>query len=267
MVPAESVDRAGTLLEAVGYHPVAKEYYGRQHFHIPYCRRSSSLTTTVELHWDVVKPGSLIRFEIDRWWREAYSTSLRGTSVLLPPLVEEIHYLCHHAFLDGAVTLRNLEDIARWVDRYDGELDWDEAAARARASGTAHFVREALVLCGELWGTPASGLHLFPTTAPNRRWLARNLVHPATVLRAGAGTWWPFRHICYWSLLEPSAADLRALVSRVDRGTRFMGLEDPSHSSQARGVRLFSLALALAFCTLPVRLFPFNFREGRGHSA
>jgi hypothetical protein len=259
MVPAGIVERAGEILESIGYQPVRKEYYGREHFHIPYRRGHGPLTTTAELHWHVVKRESPVRFDVDRWWREAVPETLRAGRVLVPPRTEELAYLCHHAFLDGAVTLRGLADVARWTARYGRDLDWDETSSRAASGGALGFTHQALALCAALWRTDADGPDRLAKAPRARRWLARNLVHPATIVQAGAATWWPFRRLCYWSMLDPSASSAWELVSESVRGARFTESRRRGRLSRAGRV-VGSLALAVVLCAMPYRAFPARFR-------
>jgi hypothetical protein len=269
LVPRDVVEPAGQLLEQLGYEPIRKEWYDRQHFHVPYHRRRGPLLTVVELHWDVVETGSCVRFDIDRWWREAHTCRLRVGTVLLPPPEEELAYLSHHAFLDGAITLRSLEDIARWVARHERAVDWKGLARRAGRSGTLHFVRQALTLGDRLWDSGGASAYArsIPGPRPLRHWLARNLVHPATVVRAGEVAWWPFRRICYWSMLDPSDAPFSALFGTTTSSDRFAAAAPDARRPRRRYERLPPLLVALALLCLPRPLLPVRFRQSRRRGA
>jgi hypothetical protein len=260
VVPARALETAEEVLLSLGYRAVRREYYGRAHFHIPYIRRHGRLTTTVELHWHVVGPTSAVRFDIDAWWREARPQTLRAGRVLLPPLAEELSYLCHHAFLDGSVTLRSLEDVARWVAAHGAALDWPAAVVRADRARAQYFVHQTLALAARLWKPQSEKGGQFPAPPRARRWLARNLVHPATVVETGNEAWWPYQRIGYWSMLGPGEPGLWGLLSRTMRRRWFSDWSDPPGGAPFQGGRALALALALVLCAGPHRVFPSQFR-------
>lgn len=259
LTPAGFHDRAEELLLSIGYKPHLKAFYENHHFHVPYRRPSSSGSPVVELHWQVTKRDAHVHFDVSRWWSEARSMELRSGSVLVPPAAEEFLYLCHHALVRGCTTVRSLTDISRLHAQLHGmDHGWDFVAS-ARRSGATGFWYQALELSRQLWHSGTTEIPQLEPRSRRRRWLIRNLMQGRTVLKVGDSAWWPFRRTCYWALLDPERARPRDLVRRVLGGRRSSSNSN-SHGYVQATVKLCALALALAFCLLPGRLFPARFR-------
>ncbi len=251
---------AERLLEALGYAPCNKDFYVKNHFHLPFSRNNAT-DPTVELHWQVSKPGSDVRHDVDDWWARTREVRLRSGVVRLPPATDEFMYICHHAFSKGSITVRDLADISRLF--MTSGLDFEELIERSDSTGVTSFVRESLRLGERLWGIDLGEIPPALPSSSIRTWLARNLLSPKTIFLSGNSTWWPFKRICYWSLLDPARSRLRDLVTNSLRGPWFPD-EEVSNGGRnpTRAVlKLCSLMLATTMCLLPSRLFPARLRR------
>jgi hypothetical protein len=247
LTPAVLHERADELLRALGYEAQYQSFYERHHFHVPY-RSARDGCSTVELHWQVTKRDARVTFDVGQWWNGARPLRLRSGNILIPPPVEELLYLCHHAFVRGSPTMRSLADISRLRAQAGGEPFDVACRDGARQAGVTRFLCQALLLSARMWDgqTPGGG-----ERGEARQWLVRNLLHPSTVAELGESTWWPFKKICYWALLDPARARSRDLLARAIGGRPTPG---------RAALRLCALATALALCSLPYRLFPARFR-------
>ncbi len=250
---------AEKLLQALGYEPCSKDFYVKNHFHLPF-RRKNATDPTVELHWQVAKPGSDVRHDVDDWWARTREARLRSGVVQLPPVPDEFMYICHHAFSKGSITVRDLEDISRLY--MTSGLQIEELKERSGSTGVTSFVRESLRLGEKLWGLDLGEISPALPAISMRTWLARNLLTPKTIFLAGNSTWWPFKRICYWSLLDPARSRVRDLVTKSLRGPWFPDEEDRGGNGPVRAVlKLCSLILATTLCFLPSGLFPARLRR------
>jgi hypothetical protein len=261
LVPRERLGEAERALEGLGFGTAHRDAYLEHHFHLPYTRIGAGATITVELHWQVAKRQAGVRFPVEAWLARPRSLDTPAGRLELPPAVEEVAYLAYHSLGRGAPTLRDLSDVARlWLamDR-DGR---SAAIAAAERAGAAAHLDAALDVADALWGgidgtRPSAG-------RPSGPWIARNLLHPATVIAVGEASWWPFSRLLAFSLRSPGGIDLRRLVDQTLRDPWEVHFAPPGSAGPRRDVaRLAALGLAAALCALPPRLFPATFRAGR----
>jgi hypothetical protein len=211
-------------------------------------RRLKRVPSSVELHWDVAFPDSVVRFNPSQWWLRARRVTLRAGTALIPPVEDEFLHLCHHAFSAGAITLRHLSDIARLY--LASGCTAEQLLNRARTSGTLGFMCQALSLCRDLWSLPGVP-DLAPQFIPRfRRSLLRNILAERTVLSQGGRLWWPLRLICYGALLPPHATKLRDLAASTSL-RQLTPLETEPRTAFLRIKMGFSLLYAFGLCTLP----------------
>jgi hypothetical protein len=109
----------------------------------------------VELHWTLVTPlchADIHEPELEGLWRRARPATVAGVETLTLSPVDLLLHLCmhvsvHHRF--NLITLRNFVDIAEACRRYESEMEWDEAVARANQWRVGTGVRMALDLAAE----------------------------------------------------------------------------------------------------------------------
>jgi len=115
----------------------------------------------VHLHWHLVNtsvPATAYFGKVDmgRIWERAVITNLAGVKAHLLCPGHLVAYLCEHALRVGhsCDRLILLCDLFYTLKRYEGLLDWDDAAAEAQALGLSRFVYLALrILCSYTEGS------------------------------------------------------------------------------------------------------------------
>ncbi len=251
LVREADMEAAGKILERLELAPLRPGYFERNHFHIPYFGREGPPATVVELHWDVTFKDSPVRFSMDGWWKRARTARLRAGEVLLPPLEDELVYTAYHAFSRGAVTLRDLGDVARLRLAAKDHLNEEIVEGAATRAGALAFMNQAHLLGSRLW-------NIFPGDRPKddaARWISRNIIAPQTIVAVGSRAWWPYRKICYWSLL-PQRGPGDLLRSSLEDWTGPGSVPRKTPALVHKGRKLLSLTLALGLCCLPHSLFP-----------
>lgn len=197
------VDLPAALAEvrALGFEPIAPDYYRRRHFHLICIASRRSFGEVVELHWDVAAPDAPIRFDVGRWFLEAEEAELRAGRALVPPRADEAVYVGFHAMWGGRPRLRELGDAAcLW--RALAPDARDRAAEAARRVGAAAHLDAARRLADALWPEEDSAP---PPPAPRRAAWRRALFSPAEILRLGSAAWWPAPFLRQRALLPRGA--------------------------------------------------------------
>lgn len=262
LVPPSAVDESVAVVEALGYKALLPQVFRENHFHICCFATGRTRARLVEVHWDVTHPGSLPRFPVTRWWDEAVPARVRAGAVLLPPPVDELAYLCFHTFQRGTVTLRDLSEIARYVEVSGLAGEMERLMEQAGREGVTEFVTRGFSLASSLWDLPLPELPRSATRSA-RRWLARNLFAPGTIARWGLGTWWPFCLIRLWSLIPRRSLGFLDLVRSATRSMAVPGQEKRARREPLMLVKkTASLTLALLLCFLPLNVFPRGIRSG-----
>jgi len=251
LIRREQFDSAERVLGSLGFVPYRKDRFLRAHFHVPFVPENGDTTRLIEVHWDLTRPGSDLRFRLDDWWRGARPLRLpSGPNVRIPPSREEALYVACHAIARGTPTLRDLAEAATLardqVGRGGMGGDPDDPIDRCAAA--------ALEIASAAW--PASYPNPLPAPRGVRAWVGRHLRDPDTVIRVGARSWWPFRRIFAWSLGIMDGLDL------FRPATDFGPDADPAARSTNgpppvpwRAKPIAVTALALALCCAPASLF------------
>lgn len=158
---------------------------------------------------------------------------MRAGAVHVPPADVEFAHLAWHAFNKGAVTLRDLGEIARARQRLAGAVEYEAARQIAERSGAGGFVAQAELLAEAYWGTPRGACGHVAERSRLQRRIADRILAPGRVLRLGAERRSTERRLSYWSLLARDRASLGALFAEVAREAR----EPAPDSTDQRGVR------------------------------
>jgi hypothetical protein len=260
LVKRDSYAETRELLMSMGFVPLREDSYLELHFHVPFVKAGIRVPVIIEVHWDLLPPGSPLAFAIDDWWDNARVVRLEAGNVMLPPIEDEILYLAHHAFQMFAVTVKTLADVGRAIGSLD-EKTWADVVARAEHDRTGAFLREATVLIRDFWGPTDRILPRPDPAAAGRRWLASNITAPSAILSLGRVRWWPFGQIGYWSLLPASRVGLAGLFTAVGSPKPGVVHADRRRSSRSSPRRLFAVGVALCLCCLPERWFPTAMRS------
>ncbi len=131
--------------------------------HITPLRRKGSLE--LEIHYAIERPTSPFLIDIDGLWRRAKTVDLEGAQARVLAAEDLLIHLCLHASYHhryDRYPLKGLVDVAAVAARYEGEVDWDALAQRARAWGAARFVYCTMRLARDLLDAPIPGGALDP---------------------------------------------------------------------------------------------------------
>jgi hypothetical protein len=154
LVSPDAFDVALEALDAGGYHldrPEVRNAYRRHHYHF---RAFHPAGLTIELHWNLSRPGEPIQLDADGVRSRARPLARRGR---LPALVPGFEDLLLHAVeqaSDGAfASLRHLVDFDRIVGVASADLDWTSIRSRAHQAGLTPALAHASRLARRMLGT------------------------------------------------------------------------------------------------------------------
>lgn len=107
----------------------------------------------VEIHWSIGRPTSPFNIDTEGLWERSHPITINGISVsLLSPEDLLLHLCLHTAYRNAFVTgLLHFCDIAKVIQHYQDELEWEKLRCRISQWGVAkpvyltlHLVRELL---------------------------------------------------------------------------------------------------------------------------
>jgi len=206
LVPPQHVIDAHELILSLGYHSQITqpfflkllERYGKD---CEMMREDSLCTYPLELHCGLVWGGRLERDLLRNIWADAVTTSFYGVSAFALSSDWEFLYLAVHAARHGRHSLKWFIDLDRFCSRV--QLDWASIKQKAQRLGWEDAVRDSLLLCAELLGTPIDPV-FSPTTSrrPSGRFDLTSVDVPGA----------PFSSL---RLLPTPAEKLRFLVIRL----------------------------------------------------
>lgn len=158
--------------------------------------------TGVELHWNLVDPGTGVTVDLEGLWHR--SRTVRSGNLMVGSLAPEdlLLHVCLHATRGHrnvlAMGLRPCCDIAALVRRYGSELDWTGIVRRAREWRVARGVGVILAMTVDLLGAPMPESCLEALGSVHfdarRRTLARRIIEARGEIAASAepaGVWLP----------------------------------------------------------------------------
>ncbi len=243
---------AERVLAEAGFRLTSGRRMPFEPFHASWIHPERRVGRMIELHWEVTPGDSPVRFDVERWWREARSAEIRAGTVLLPPADDEVVYLAWHACQGPGQAIRDLSDVARSRMAAgagcanDGGGDC-RLAAVADQAGARGFLRHVLGLSASLWGTavpPSPPRSPWPRTALRRR-LADHALSLGASLPLEDEPWWPLEHVSHLCLIDPPGGGAAFLVRRV---LREFGA-DAAVRGEAERALLRAKALAALFVT------------------
>jgi hypothetical protein len=168
LVSPDAFDVALEALDAAGYHldrPEVREAYRRHHYHF---RAFHPSGVTIELHWNLSRPGEPIQLDADGVRSRARRLARRGRRPALVPGFEDLLLHAVEQASDGAfASLRHLVDFDRIVGVASAELDWTVIRSRARQAGLTPALAHASRLAQRMLGTeipPGAAPDLSPVT-------------------------------------------------------------------------------------------------------
>lgn len=150
LIHQQDYDRAAVCMRRLGFAPLPSadipytlKYAWAHHWQRPADNVWIDLQWNVlQLEWDTCGEGSF-DFEIERMWRGAVRMEFEGAQIWVPGLEDMLFHLCLH--LEGH---RYAEwilfcDIAEFIQRYEGHLDWQyliHLAHRYQVESSIYYV-------------------------------------------------------------------------------------------------------------------------------
>ena len=131
LVPDDKVEQAAKLLEILDYqsirnHDVSLDIEQEFSHQLPPFRKSFALPV-VEIHWTTCNPDDTYRFDLTEFWQRATPNDFFGETALSLSPEDLILHLCHHSSYHHLfdVGIRPLCDLARIIEHFQDQLDWD----------------------------------------------------------------------------------------------------------------------------------------------
>jgi hypothetical protein len=136
--------RAHDLLVAQGYAN-SKKNMGNSLGHLPpYYKKNSP---PVEIHYNICSPPFSQGFAVEDLWERTRPAAIHGVAALTLCPEDLLLHLCVHAAIDHGLEIGPLPffDLARTLEHYRNEIDWDALQHRARQWGLERCL--LLMLC------------------------------------------------------------------------------------------------------------------------
>ena len=165
LVAPDRFDAALELLGSLGYRLESQEIreaYRRHHYHFLALHPAGF---TIELHWDLSRPGNPIQLDAPGVLSRARTILKKGrTPVRVPAPEDLILHAVEQALREAFGSLRHLVDVDRIVARAGAELDWLALRQRAARAGLTVALAQAARLSSRLLGTeiPPNGAPRLP---------------------------------------------------------------------------------------------------------
>jgi len=129
LVRPADVEAACAVLEALGglrgKSQVREDFFPRFHYEIEYTL-GHVYPVKIDLH---VRPFRPLRYAQtvadDAFWDDAQAIDVDGATMLHPSPGDMLIHLATHCAIHGNGRDSWLTDIARWIERYGGEINWD----------------------------------------------------------------------------------------------------------------------------------------------
>jgi len=108
----------------------------------------------VELHWNILEEDAPFDIRVDDLWSRAQPVKVAGVDVLAPGIEDLILHLAIHASYQHGFRggIRPLYDIAAVLQKWQGQVQWDQLARTAREWGTERVLWLTLSLVTEVTG-------------------------------------------------------------------------------------------------------------------
>ena len=142
---------AHELLVAQGY-AAPPQNTGNALWHLPPYNKTNS--PTVEIHYNIVNPPLSQRFAVEELWERARPVAIQGVEALTLCPEDLLLHLCAHTAIDHGLEIGLLPffDIARIIEHYRDEIDWDRLLHRAGQWGLRNCVYLVLSLSKKMAG-------------------------------------------------------------------------------------------------------------------
>ena len=124
------------------------------------CHRTGKKDSAcIEIHFNIVEPPFSDRVDVEKLFARAQACFIGGVEVLTLCPEDLLLHLCmhasyHHGFDNGILPLF---DIARVVEHYKADLDWEQVLSRSKEWGVGKCVYLALSLAERIAGASVPG--------------------------------------------------------------------------------------------------------------
>jgi hypothetical protein len=170
LVPTQNVIEAHNRILSLGYQSQITqrfflnllERYGKD---CELMREDELCAYPLELHCGLLWGGCLERELLRDIWADAVGASFYGVPAFALSSDWEFLYLAVHAARHGTHSLKWFVDLDRYCSR--GPLDWVSIKQKALRLGWEEAVRDSLLICAQLLGTPIDPAFA-PTTSQRR---------------------------------------------------------------------------------------------------
>ena len=220
------VDGGLALLRSLGYQ--LSTWYdpqdpNRDIKHLPPLIKEDA--PVVELHWNILKEDTPFDIRIDDLWRRAQPARVAGVDVLALGIEDLILHLAVHASYQHGFRggIRPLYDITAVLQKWQGQVQWDQLARTAREWGTERVLWLTLSLVAEVTGAevPADFLHGLVDEGADL-----SMVHEAReLLFASGGDATLTPDLAALQRLRNPVAKVRLLLSRIFLPRRRMAMQ------------------------------------------
>jgi len=143
--------RAHELLVAQGYNAPSKNT-GNALGHLPPYNKTNS--PTIEIHYNIVSPPFSLKFAVEELWERARPVTIQGVDALTLCPEDLLLHLCVHTAIDHGFEngVMTFFDIARTIEHYRDEIEWDRLLQRAGQWGLRSCVLLMLSLSKKMVG-------------------------------------------------------------------------------------------------------------------
>ena len=224
LIQPHDLDRAIELLKELGCRRsqilMREDFFPRFYYEVEFTAGTIA-PVTIDLHVRPLRPIQFLRYFPDNaLWQRAQTARIGNATILIPSTEDMLIHLTAHSTVHGHSKRRWLDDIRRWVERYQTEMKWQlllEAVAKWRLEGA--------VLDGIVQAQESLGCSFCPDWVVDRlshhksSWLHRLAIrhaprdntHPAAAVFVNVlcAPTWRFRLSYLWSVLTPDRTHMR----------------------------------------------------------
>lgn len=224
LIQSQDLNRAVALLQELGCHRsqilMREDFFPRFYYEVEFTAGTIA-PVTIDLHVRPLRPIQFLRyFPDDALWQRAQTARIGNATILIPSTEDMLIHLTAHSTVHGHSKRRWLDDIRRWVEKYQTELKWQlllETVAKWRLEGA--------VLNGIVRAQQSFDCSFCPSWVVDRlgrhksSWLHRLAIrhaprdntHPAAAvfINVICAPSWRFRLSYLWTVLTPDHTHMR----------------------------------------------------------
>ena len=128
LIQPQHLDRAIDLLQQLGCRRsqilMREDFFPRFYYEVEFTAGTIS-PVTIDLHVRPLRPFQFLRcFPDDALWQRAQTAGIGNATILIPSTENMLIHLAAHSTVHGHSKRRWLDDIRRWAERYQKEMNW-----------------------------------------------------------------------------------------------------------------------------------------------